>query len=268
MRRLGRAAALGMLGMLLWAPVTVAVAAPPATPPPPPEPLDLAALAKPSRTVDLAEEVLRAALVKGKPDGMVFATPLDLGDGGIAVAWSECSKAGCRGSVATLTGGADHPKLARQAALVAPAKVFFADGFAFEAPALADLDGDGAPEIILHYTATEPPRAALGSLFHEYVAVYAPKDLSLMFSHELRRAGGDSEEACQWTLARSGDRLIASGACNTRTCLEATPPPAGCKPTRKLLETWRKPSGKRCYVRVPSAPSAPASPPPSGLPRR
>lgn len=63
--------------------------------------------------------------------------------------------------------------------------MFGVDGFAFEAPAFADLDGDGAPEIILHYKADEPPRRALGSVSHEYVAVHAPNDLSLIFSHEL-----------------------------------------------------------------------------------
>jgi hypothetical protein len=46
---------------------------------------------------------------------------------------SECSKAGCRGAVSTLTGDADHPRLAKRAALVAPIKVFFDDGFVFEA---------------------------------------------------------------------------------------------------------------------------------------
>lgn len=242
MTRWARAAALGALLPALAA----------ADEPAAPQPLDLAALAAQSRTVAIADESLRAALVKGTPGGVVFSKALDLGDGASAIAWSECSKSGCRGSVATLTG-ADQPRLVKRAALVAPARVFFADGFMFEAPALADLDGDGASEIILHYTASEPPRGALGSLSREYVAAYSAKDLSLVFSHELRRAGADSENACQWTLTRTGDRLIASGECNTRSCLEATPPPAGCKPGNKLVETWRKARGRRCYVKVASA---------------
>lgn len=253
-----RPAHLAAIGALVWAP---AAAAEP--PPPPPQPLDLAALASQSKTVDIADDMLRGALVKGTPDGAVFSAVLDLGGGMAAVAWSECSKAGCRGSAATLTGGADHPKLAKKIALVAPAKVAFVDGFAFEPPAFADLDGDGTPEIILHYHATEPPRAALGSLSHEYIAVYAAKDLSPVFSHELRRAGADSEQACQWTLARSGDRLIASGQCNTRACLEAAPPPATCKPAKQLLETWRKAPGQHCYVRIANSPHA-AAPPSAG----
>lgn len=261
MRWLGHAAA---IGLLLVAPLAAVDAAPPACAP---EPLDLAALAAHSRTVDVAEDSLRAALVVGKPDGVVFSTALDLGGGATAIAWSECSKAGCRGAVATLTGGADHPKLTRKAALVAPTRVFFADGFVFEPPALADLDGDGTPEIILHYRASEPPRAALGSLSHEYVAIYAPKDLSLVFSHELRRAGGDTEDACQWTLARSGDRLIATGRCNVRACLEASSPAADCKPTKTRLETWRKARGQRCYARVANPPTAPAAAPPAGAGR-
>lgn len=244
-----------LAGAALGAALPSVVFAEAPSPPGPPQALDLAALARQSKTVAIAEDQLRAALVKGKPDGVVFATALDLGDGASAIAWSECTRAGCRGSVATLTG-ADHPRQLKKAALVAPAKVFFADGFAFEAPALSDLDGDGAPEVILHYSASEPPRAALGQLSHEYVAVYSPKDLSLVFSHELRRAGGDSEDACQWTIGHSGDQLIANGECNKRACLEATPPAAGCKPNRKLVETWRKARGQKCYARI-------ANPPPT-----
>jgi hypothetical protein len=214
-----------------------------------PQAVDLAALAARSRAVALGDDELRAALVKGAPDGVVFGSALDLGDGASAIAWSECSKAGCRGSVATLTG--TPLKQVKRAALVAPARVFFADGFAFEPPALADLDGDGTDEIVLHYTTVEPPRGALGSRSREYVAVYS-KDLALQFSHELRRAGAESEDACQWTLARSGDRLIASGECNQRTCLESAEP--GCKPARKLVETWRKALGQKRYIKVASGP--------------
>lgn len=253
MRRLACAAARGAFLLVL---VTAAAGAQPVAPPPPaPQVLDLAALAARSKTAPITEEQLHPALVKGSPDGVVFSTALDLGGGVTAVAWSECTRAGCRGSVATLTGGAEHPKLARKAALVAPAKVFYIDGFSFEPPAFADLDGDGASEIILHYQASEPPRPALGSLSREYVAIYAPQDLSLIFSHELRRAGGDTEDACQWSVDRSGDRLILNGQCNKRACLEAPSPPAGCKPTRKLVETWRKAPGQKSYARVPSAPA-------------
>jgi hypothetical protein len=231
---LAAAIALGGLGSLAAADAPIS-----------PQAVDLAAIAAQSKTVAIADDQLRAALVKGTPDGVVFGSALDLGEGASAIAWSECSKAGCRGAVATLTG--TPPRQVKRAALVAPAKVFFADGFAFEAPALADLDGDGAPEIVLHYTAVEPPRGALGSRSREYVAVYS-KDLALLFSHELRRAGADTEEACQWTLARSGDRLIASGECNQRTCLES--PAAGCKPGKKLVETWRKARGQKRYIKV------------------
>lgn len=253
MRPFPRAAAMAVLVLVCLA------AAARAQPVGAPQPLDLAALASQSRTAAIPEDPLRSTLVKGSPESAVFSTVLDLGGDLLAVAWSECSKTSCRGSVATLTGGADHPKLARKAALVAPAKVFFVDGFSFDAPALADLDGDGTPEVILHYTASEPPRAALGSLSHEYIAVYSAKDLSLLFSHELGRAGGNSEEACRWTLERSGDRLIVSGSCNERRCLEATSPPADCKPARTSLETWRKAPGQKCYVRTAHPPSGPTA---------
>lgn len=212
-------------------------------------PRDLDELAKHSKTVEIDQDALREALVTGRPDTVAFSAALDLGNGTTAVAWSECSEPGCRGWLATLTGGAELPKLAHKVALVAPPKVFGVDGFTFAAPAFADLDGDGVPEIILHYRADEPPRRALGSMSHDYVAVHAPKDLSLMFSHELSVTGGASETACLWTLCRNGDRLTAQGQCNLPSCLGSTPE-ADCKPTKKLVETWRKASGQKRYGRV------------------
>ncbi len=172
-------------------------------------PVDLAALAARSATVEIDAGALRAALLTGTPEATAFSSVLDLGGGVTAVAWSECSPTSCRGSVATMAGG----RALHKAALPAPKKVFAVDGFAFEPPALADLDGDGAPEIIFHYTASEPPRRALGSMIHEYVAIYSPK-LALVFAHELRRAGAESEESCQWTLAVDGGRVVAKGGCS------------------------------------------------------
>ena len=208
-------------------------------------PLDLAALAARSKTVEIDEGQLRAALVTGQPRAVAFSAVLDLGAGTTAVAWSECSPTSCRGSVATMAGGRARKKVA----LPAPTRVFGVDGFAFEPPALADLDGDGAPEVVFHYTATEPPRRALGSISHEYVAVYSPTALSLLFAHEIRHAGADSEDSCQWTLGLDGARLLATGRCNRRACLEATPPPAGCRPDRTSVETWRIVPDRKWYTR-------------------
>jgi hypothetical protein len=217
--------------------------------PDPPQTIDPAALAALSRPLEVSAEALRAALVTGKPEGVVFSTALDLGGGAGAVAWSECSKTGCRGQVATFTGGA-QPKLVKKAALVAPARVHFVDGFTFQAPSFADLDGDGAAELVLHYTVVEPPRKALGSMTREYLTAYDPHKLGVVFSHELRRAGGDSEEACHWMLEQGGDKLFATGYCNVRACAEAASLPALCKPTKKLVETWRKARGQVKYSKV------------------
>jgi hypothetical protein len=248
-----RGSTTAIVALMLAASPPTAAAAPPA-----PEPLDLDALATQSKTVEIAEDQLRDTLVSGSPRSVAFSTALDLGGGVTAIAWSECTKLRCRGWVATLTGGTERPALASKAALVAPPKVLFADGFSFEAPAFADLDGDGAFEVVLHYRAAEPPRAALGSLSHEYIAVYSPKNLSLIFSHELARTGGDSEDACRWTLGVTGERLIASSECNARACLDAAAPAAGCKPSRKLVETWSKPRGQKRYTRVANRRAPPA----------
>jgi hypothetical protein len=249
MRQLGLIAVSAAITALLDPPVANVGAEPVVTTPPvaASHPLDLAGLAKQSKTVEIDQDVLRDALVTGHPDTVVFSAALDLGNGTTAVAWSEYGEPGCRGWLATLTGGAELPKLAHKVALVAPAKVFGVDGFAFEALAFADLDGDGVSEIILHYRADEPPRRALGSMSHEYVAAHAPKDL--IFSHELGVSGGASEAACLWTLCRNGDRLTARGECNLPLCLGSTPE-AGCKPTKKLVETWRKAPGQKRYIRL------------------
>lgn len=213
--------------------------------PGPGTPVDLAALAKQSKTIDIAEDDLRTALaIKDNP---IFAPALALGDGAAAIAWADCNQAVCRGSLARLSGAPAAPKLGKRVALVAPSKVFAVDGFQFTDAALADLDGDGTAELVLHYTAVEPPRKALGSLVHEYVAVYAPKDLTLLFSHELRRAGADTEDACQWTLGQSNEYLVVTGQCNVRSCLET--PAATCKPNRTSSETWRR-AGARPYVKA------------------
>ena len=110
-----------------------------------------------------------------------------------AVAWSECSESGCRGWLATLTSGAELPKLAYKVALVAPAKVF-------------GVDRSGSPG-----------------------------------AHPRRRACG--------RCAANGDRLTTCGYCNLPSCLGPTPE-AGCKPTKKLVETWSKTRGQKRYARV------------------
>jgi hypothetical protein len=213
-------------------------------------PIELAALAEQSKTVELPEELLRAALIKGKPEAVGFSAALDLGGGTAAVAWSECTQKACRGFAALLAGAPAQPRLVKKVSLVAPARLFFLDGLTFEPPALADLDGDGAPELVLRYRTTEPPRRALGSVVREHVAVHDPGDLAVLFSHELRRAGADSEEACEWKLCRHDAQLVLNGKCNQRACLEATPPAAGCKPDRARFEVWSKPAGRKRFQRT------------------
>jgi hypothetical protein len=223
------------------------------------EPIDFAALATATKTVEIREELLRAVVAQDDPDAVKPSAVLDLGDGVAAVAWSECSKTSCRGWVGRLTGGPEYPKLATKVALAAPHAVLFADGFTFDAPAFTDFDGDGAPEIIVRYRAIEPPRAALGSLSHDYVAIYAPKRLSLVFTRELRSAGAPSEQACECTLARRGDMLLATTTCSERSCLEAKDPPARCKPATIQREIWHKAKHQNRYMFVGRQPAKPST---------
>jgi hypothetical protein len=224
------------------------------------EPIDFTALAAATKTVEIREDLLRAVVAQDDPDAVKPSSVIDLGDGVAAVAWSECSKTGCRGWVGRLTGGAEYPKLTTKVALTAPHTVFFADGFTFDAPAFTDFDGDGAPEIIVRYRAIEPPRAALGSLSHDYVAIYAPKGLSLVFTRELRSAGAASEQACECTLARHDDILLATTTCSERSCLEARDPPARCKPATIQREIWHKAKRQNRYLFVGRQPAKPAKP--------
>ncbi len=213
--------------------------------------LDVEQLAASSRTVDIDEAKLRAALVKGKPEGVVFSSVLDLGSGRSAVAWAECDQKACRGYLATLTGGADAPKLDQRVSLIAPAKVFAVDGYAFGAMAYTDLDNDGIYELVLDYRTTEPPRRALGSLVREHVAVYEPPKLSLLFSQERSRNGADTEQACTVELIRQGSSITATTTCDQRSCLGVSPRPASCrKAPRVKVETWRKANGPKRYVRI------------------
>jgi hypothetical protein len=222
----------------------------PLAPAPAAAPIDLDALARGATTVDIPEDLLRAVVLQGNPEAVKFSTAIDLGDGISAIAWSECSKTRCRGWLGKLSGGAAYPRLVTKVALIAPYTVFFDDGFAFDAAAFTDVDGDGAKEIVVRYRVTEPPRAALGSLTHDYVALYAPRGLTVLFVHELHLAGAASEEACEWKLVRRDNNLLATGVCNERSCLEATDAPARCKPSRTQSELWRRPRGQRRYLEV------------------
>jgi hypothetical protein len=223
------------------------------------EPIDLSALAATTKTVEIRDELLRAVVAQDDPDAVTLSPVLDLGDGVAAVAWRECSKTGCRSWVGRLTGGADYPKLTAKIALAAPPAVSAIDGFAFDAPSFGDFDGDGAQEIIVRYRAIEPPRAAVGSLSRDYVAIHAARSLAPVFSHELRSAGAASEPACEWAFARRDRMVLATGTCGERSCLEARDPPAGCKPAAKLREIWIRAGRHTRYVQMNRAPARPSA---------
>lgn len=179
--------------------------------PEPLQPLDLAAI----DAADPADDAGIAEVLGLAPEqiGSVVAV-----EGGRAAAWWTCDEQGCAGSVAMVA--ADGRTLGR-AGLPVPAKPWAIDGLQIGPGALLDLDGDGAAEWALRYTVTEPPRPALGSRFHEVVAVYNLPALSLLWWRDLREVGGDSEEACQDSLSYGGGAIQAERSCGLWGALEA-----------------------------------------------
>lgn len=215
------------------------------------QPIDFMALAPSLQTKELNEEGFFAAVKsKGWDIPRYGSAMIELGDGRGATTWSECTAKTCRGWIALLSGGVEHPRLEKKAQLAAPSKMRL-DGIRFYQPAFLDLDGDGERELVIHHHAEEPPRRALGSITHQYFTIYSPEDLSVLFSHEMWRGGGDSEPACRWTLRYAGDRLLLDSECNKSSCLDETSAPSPtCKPHKQQHETWRKASGAKRYTRV------------------
>lgn len=226
----GRSAALAALALWIQAPAPrYARAADPTTAAKSsgPQPLSISELAKHAQTADLSEEALRDAVLK-RPDPKLtlsFSNVLPLGSGQHAVAWSTCDQKSCRGAVGVLRSeGSDGKRvvLSKQQALVLPPRVFMDDGVLIQAIALSDLDGDKQPELLIDYRVQEPPRPALGSLSHQYYAVYNVPLLTPAWHFEVRKSGGSVEPVCEWEVAHqipqpperaSGPILTATGGC-------------------------------------------------------
>jgi hypothetical protein len=217
----------------------------------PGEPLDLVSLAREARAIELDEERLRALLVKRPPESVSFA-PAVASPAGSLVAWSECNLKTCVGYAARLEGDAEHLSLTKKIRLPLAVPVFAVEGYRFHSSVLADLDGDGTKEWLLHVEVSEPPRSALGSLVHEYLVVFNVPALSLAFLQELGRRGGDSEPACTWEVrreVRAGRAMLTVlGRCGRRDCLEAQAPVPGCPPTRQSRARFVWVRGKDRFV--------------------
>lgn len=221
-----------LIAALCLAAAGLAEAAPPA-PVPGPDPgqgqaqvqrMDLGALSKATRTEELDEDGLRAALF-GRTGGELSASSAAvLKAGTYAVAASVCGAGGCQATVAVLAGEGERLSVKRRAALSPGFPVFPVEGYDFLAVALSDVDGDGQAELLLRYGASEPPRRALGALRHEVLTVYRVPSLSPLFQEELRRSGGDSEPRCEAEVQRGS---VAAGAPELRVERRCRPP--GCE---------------------------------------
>ncbi len=247
-----RAASVAVVAVALAVVALAAAAGPAHALKPLPPRLDVEELARSSRAVGFDEAKLRAAVVRGKPEGVVFSTAIDLGSGKSAVAWAECDQKVCRGYLGTLSGGVDAPRLEKRVSLLAPPKVFAVDGYAFVGLAYTDLDRDGIDELVVGYRVTEPPRRALGSWVREYVAIYGGENLSALFTHEMSKSGADTEQACAVEMIRQGASLTAATTCDQKRCLGVSPRPAECAKTQPRVRTdsWRKAKGVKRYLRT------------------
>jgi hypothetical protein len=221
------------------------------------KPIDVDSLAALANAPAIEDITLAAALVKVKPASQSFARPVVLPGGQRAVAWSECSKAGCRGSWALLDGDNENLKVVARGALPIKEKVHFDDGYTFSGTTVADIDGRGHVEVLFHYQVTEPPRGALGSLSRDYVTMLDPAARKVIFHHELKQAGAPSEQSCSYTLIDRVERglpaIEIASSCALRSCLESRRPPATCAPPTLSRQMYRY--GKGGFVLAPPAPA-------------
>jgi len=222
------------------------------------KPIDVDSLAALANAPAIEDITLAAALVKVKPASQSFTRPVVLPGGQRAVAWSECSKAACRGSWALLDGDNENLKVVARGPLPVKEKVHFDDGYTFSGTTVADLDGRGHVEVLFHYQITEPPRGALGSTLRDFVTMLDPVAKKVLFHHELKHAGAPSEPSCSYTLVDRVERglpaIEVQGSCALRSCLESRKPPATCAPPVVSKQTFRY--GKAGFVLAPPAPAA------------
>jgi hypothetical protein len=201
-------------------------------------PLQVSELAKRSPPIEVAEELLRAA-VDPKPEPLRtlrFSPVLPLDGGDRVVAYSACDHRSCRGKVSRLHPGPSL-RVQAQAPLPTPSRVFAVGGLIVQGLALVDVTGDGQPELLVDYQVSEPPRPALGSISHQYYAIYNLPQLTLAWHFELHRSGGAVEPVCDFAvdmpplLPSQPATLLTHGSCQPGVPSNGSPPAKATAPT-------------------------------------
>ncbi len=192
-----------------------------------PVPLDIKKLAQKSPWAKLAP----ADREKLKKLGARYAAMQPLGRS-TAVAWTPCSKSSCHVRVGLARPRKGALKVFNSVAL--PHKGWFMGGSEIHQTAVTDLDTDGKRELLVSYTITTTPEAAVGSRYMRYLAVLALPSLKVQLVLEWERGGQATvHQRCKVKLTR------ADQACTTH-------PHIIRRATCREAHCWDNPEEKEC----------------------
>ena len=192
----------------------------------------LAALANAPAVEDIT---LSGLLVKGKPASTSFVRPVALPGGQRALAWSECSKAGCMGFWAIIDGDNESLKVVARGPLPVKDKVSADDGYTFMGSAVVSWDDKGKqPFVILHYQVEEAAKKGGAPVRHDYATFLDPVTKKVAFQRELKRTAAMTEPSCSYGLVARSEKGVpaveVNSSCALRSCLETRPTPKDCAP--------------------------------------
>lgn len=205
--------------------------------------------------VGYPQEALRPVLQSKGWEMSSVGPAFEVEAGRLVTTWGECDKSTCRGWIGLLSTREARLKLVKKARLVGAAKPT-TNSIEFRLPTYLDLDGDGVKEIVIQHVADAPTREALGWLRLGYYSFYSAKDLTLLFSREVSRAGG-SQPTCRGRVRYGAQALSVTLDCAVGECSSfryGEEPGTQCERLPKKYELWHKPAGAARYRRVSAYP--------------
>jgi hypothetical protein len=239
--------------------------------------LDLATweAATPAAKVDA--EVLAKAISKRDPAAVSLDHAFAWRDQAVAI-HSRCGPNACGGGVALIKVKGAKARVVSRALLPFGETPWRMDGegFSVGGAGIADVDHDGADELVVRYELTGKPERAVGSQSWEYLAIFNLPALSLAWVERVGQGGQASvHEGCEWTLTwrddncdRRTDISLARRCAEEQHCLdEANAGEADCKgyarPKAKT-DVWLH--DKKLDAYVPKGGKPPFTPIGDGLP--